>query len=175
MSDEQIIQGCTERDIKAQKSLYDRHAPRMMGVCLRYCRNQDQAKDLLQDGFIKVFEKISTYRGEGSLEGWIKKIFITTALEEIRRKKIDFVRLPDENIEGDETVSADSKLQAQDLLRVIQQLPEGYRIVFNLFAIEGYNHIEIAEKLNITEGTSKSQYARARSYIQKILIAEEIK
>ena len=115
MHDEQLIRECSERNLKAQKMLYDRHSRKMMGVCLRYCRNEDQAKDLLQDGFIKVFEKISTYRGEGSLEAWIKKIFITTALEEIRRKKIDFVRLPDENVGEDEPVATDSNLQTQDL------------------------------------------------------------
>lgn len=174
MRDDQIIQGCIQRDLKAQKMLYDRHARKMMGVCLRYCKNQDEAKDLLQDGFIKVFEKISTYRGEGSLEAWIKKIVITTALEEIRRKKIDFMRLPDENVEEDEPIATDSKLQTQDLLRIIQQLPEGFRVVFNLYAIEGFSHNEIAEKLNITEGTSKSQYARARAYIQRLLVAEKI-
>ncbi len=174
MRDDQIIQGCIQRDLKAQKMLYDLHARKTMGVCLRYCKNQDEAKDLLQDGFIKVFEKISTYRGEGSLEAWIKKIVITTALEEIRRKKIDFMRLPDENVEEDEPIATDSKLQTQDLLRIIQQLPEGFRVVFNLFAIEGFSHNEIAEKLNITEGTSKSQYARARAYIQRLLVAEKI-
>ncbi len=174
MRDDQIIQGCIQRDLKAQKMLYDLHARKMMGVCLRYCKNQDEAKDLLQDGFIKVFEKISSYRGEGSLEAWIKKIVITTALEEIRRKKIDFMRLPDENVEEDEPIATDSKLQTQDFIRIIQQLPEGFRVVFNLYAIEGFSHNEIAEKLNITEGTSKSQYARARAYIQRLLVAEKI-
>ncbi len=175
MRDDQIIQGCIERDLKAQKMLYDRHARKMMGVCLRYCKTNDEAKDLLQESFIKVFEKISTYRAEGSLEAWVKKIVITTALEEIRRKKIDLVKLmPDEYLAEEDQIASDSKIQTKDLLNIIQQLPEGFKVIFNLYAIEGYTHPEIAEKLNITEGTSKSQYARARAYIQRLLVAEKI-
>ena len=174
MHNEQIIQGCIERDSRAQKNLYDAHAPRMMGVCLRYCKNEEEAKDLLQEGFIKVFDKISTYRGEGSLEGWIKKVFITTALEKLREKKIVFERLTDENLTDAEPVAVDTKLETKELLKLIQLMPDGYRVVFNMFAIEGFTHPEIAEKLNITPGTSKSQYARARQHLQKLLMMEKI-
>lgn len=174
MHNEQIIQGCIKRDSRAQKNLYDAHAPRMMGVCLRYCKNEEEAKDLLQEGFIKVFDKISTYRGEGSLEGWIKKVFITTALEKLREKKIVFERLTDENLADAEPGAVDTKLEAKELLKLIQLMPDGYRVVFNMYAIEGFSHPEIAEKLNITPGTSKSQYARARQHLQKLLMMEKI-
>jgi RNA polymerase sigma-70 factor (ECF subfamily) len=173
MLNDEILRGCKNGDSRSQRKLYDQTAARMMGVCLRYCTEEEEAKDLLQDGFVKVFQHITAYRGEGSLEGWMKKIFVNTALENIRRKKIVFERLENENIATAELVFSDGKLEAKELLRIIRTMPEGFRVVFNLFAIEGYSHQEIAEKLNITTGTSKSQFARARQYLQKLL-AEEI-
>ncbi len=172
---DEIIQGCKERNGRAQKKLYDIHASKMMGLCLRYCKDEEEAKDLLQEGFIKVFEKISTYRGEGSLEGWIKRVFITTALEKLRKKSLVFERLTDENLSELSPVALDNKLEAKELLQLIRQLPDGYRVVFNLYAIEGFTHVEIAGKLNISAGTSKSQYARARQHLQKLITTEKVK
>lgn len=170
MTDEEIIQGCIQKDLRSQKHLYDRYASKMMGVCLRYANNSDEAKDLLQDGFIKVFQHISSFKFEGELAGWIKKIMVNNALEQIRKRKIVFEKLEDDFADSDsEYHTGESQHDVKDLLRMLQQLPQGYRTVFNLYAIEGYTHKEIAERLEIEEGTSKSQYARARAYIQKIL------
>jgi RNA polymerase sigma-70 factor (ECF subfamily) len=172
MTDEQIIHGCLHNDLRTQKYLYERYAPRMMGVCLRYTDNSDEAKDLLQDGFIKVFQHISSFKFTGQLEGWVKTVIINNALEQIRKKKIVFERLDDDYSENDHLHPTDLQHDVKDLLRMLQNLPSGYRTIFNLYAIEGYNHKEIAERLEISEGTSKSQYARARVYIQKMLSPE---
>lgn len=175
MLNEQIIQGCKDKQGSAQRQLYELVAGRMMGVCLRYAKDDEEAKDLLQEGFIKVFQQIDVFRGEGSFEGWIKKIFINTALESIRKKKLLTQPLEDEEDASDNFLIQENKLEAKELLQMIRKLPDGYRVVFNLYAIEGFNHREIAQQLNITEGTSKSQYARARQFLQKVLTEEKVK
>lgn len=174
MTDEQIIRGCQKNDSKAQKLLYDKHAPKMMGVCLRYTGSTDEAKDLLQDGFIKVFKSISSFRFDGRIEGWIKKVMVNTALENLRKKKLILEKLDEEYSDNQDHQAADLNHNVKDLLRMLQQMPHGYRTVFNLYAIEGYSHNEIADKLEITEGTSKSQYARAKEYLQKLMMAEKV-
>ena len=175
MLNEQIIQGCKDKQGKAQHQLYELVAGRMMGVCLRYAKDDEEAKDLLQEGFIKVFQQIDAFRGEGSFEGWIKKIFINTALESIRKRKLLTQPLEDEEDASDNFLIQENKLEAKELLQMIRKLPASYRVVFNLYAIEGFNHREIAQQLNITEGTSKSQYARARQFLQKMLTEEKVK
>lgn len=170
MTDEEIIRGCIQKDLRSQKQLYDRYSSKMMGVCLRYASNKEEAQDLLQDGFIKVFQNISSFKFSGEFAGWIKKIMVNNALEQIRKRKIVFEKLEDDFADGEsENHTGESQHDVKDLLRMLQQLPAGYRTVFNLYAIEGYTHKEIAERLEIEEGTSKSQYARARAYIQKML------
>ncbi len=177
MNDEQLVKKCLEKDVLAQKMLFDSFSRKMMGVCLRYFKDADDAQDALQIGFVKVFEKLHLFNNEGSLEGWIRKVVINTALDQIRKNKkfednvdlskIDF-QLPTEN------ENALDKISTNDLLKIIQQMPTGFRTVFNLYAIEGYSHQEIADQLNISVNTSKSQYSRARVYLQKILIQEKI-
>ncbi|MEI6488914.1 MAG: RNA polymerase sigma factor [Bacteroidota bacterium] len=171
MTDEQIVAGCIQKNPIAQQRLYDKFAKKMMGVCLRYCDNQYEGEDILQNGFISVFENIKSYRGTGSLEGWVRKIIINTALTNIRKTKklkhnvdLDSVEfaLVDTNYLGD-------NFAAKELLKVIQSLPIGFRTVFNLHAIEGYSHKEIGEMMGISEGTSKSQYSRAKIHLQKII------
>jgi len=162
MLNEQIIQGCKDKQGKAQHQLYELVAGRMMGVCLRYAKDDEEAKDLLQEGFIKVFQQIDAFRGEGSFEGWMKRKLLTQPLE-------------DEEDASDNFLIQENKLEAKELLQMIRKLPDGYRVVFNLYAIEGFNHREIAQQLNITEGTSKSQYARARQFLQKMLTEEKVK
>jgi RNA polymerase sigma-70 factor (ECF subfamily) len=167
--DEQLIKECIKKDIRAQKQLYERYAPLMMSVCLRYVRDNDIAQNLLHDGFIKLFDKIHTYSGSGSFVGWMRKIFVNTALEHLRQNDILRYRTDIDiafNIESEEESPID-KISADELMQCITELPVGFRTVFNMFAIEGYSHAEIAEQLGIQEGTSRSQYARARTLLQQ--------
>jgi len=171
MEDSALVKKCIKGDARAQRALFEKFAPKMLGVCMRYAKNSDQAEDILQDGFVKVFTKLSNYSGNGSLEGWIRRIIVNTALDEIRRN-IKFQN----NISVDDVdykLELDSHivegLAAEDLMKIINDLPDGYRIVFNMFAIEGYSHKEIAMQLNISENTSKSQYSRARAYLKNKL------
>lgn len=170
MNEERLIAGCKSGESWARKQVYEQYAPTMMGVCIRYINNRETARDLLQDGFIKVFTKIDTYSATGSFGGWIRRIFVTTALEHLRqnealRNSID-VDEYNEVIENFDPSVIDL-LSAKDLMGCIARLPNGFRTVFNLFAIEGYSHAEIAEMLNIKESTSRSQFVRARKILQK--------
>ncbi len=176
MIDEQLIKGCKEKNANAQKHLYDRFAKKMMGVCLRYSDCEEEAQDLLQDGFIKVFERIESYAGSGSLEGWIKKVMVNTALDNFRKKKHERFQVELESEMNLIAVheEAHDQLSAKELLKIIQKLPAGYRTVFNLYVIEGYSHKEIGEMLGITESTSKSQFSRARLQLQKTIQLEKI-
>lgn len=169
MNENQLIEGCEKGERRAQKALYDQFSGKMFAVCLRYVNDRETARDLLQDGFVKVFHSIGTYTGSGSFEGWVRRIFVNVALEYLRRN--DVLR---EAIDLDQVVesprsesSALSELSAAELMRLIQRLPTGFRTVFNLFAIEGYSHREIAEMLKISESTSRSQYVRARQVLRK--------
>ena len=175
MLDEQIIQGCQKGDPLAQRQLYDRVSGKMMGVCLRYMKDEEEAKDLLQEGFIIIFQQIKNYRGEVSLEGLLKKIFVNAALTKIRKRKLSFQSLPDDEWFDSNNSVTNNSMEAKDLLQLIKKMPEGYKVIFNLYAIEGFNHAEIGEKLGISAGTSKSQYARARQYLQKMLLEEKVK
>ncbi|MDR2802162.1 MAG: sigma-70 family RNA polymerase sigma factor [Prevotellaceae bacterium] len=169
MNECDLITACVKGNIIAQRQLYDNYAPKMLSVCLRYAGNREAAKDLLHDGFIRVFNKIKTYKGQGSFEGWMRKLFVNTALEYLRKK--DALK----NYE-DYTVSIPAtdysvveKISADELMEKIAALPAGCRAVFNLYAIEGYSHQEIAGLLHISESASRSQYSRARNYLQKMI------
>jgi RNA polymerase sigma factor (sigma-70 family) len=171
MTDEQIVQGCIKKDAIAQRHLYDRFSRKMMGVCLRYCDNHEEAEDVVQNGFVSVFQNIEAFRGSGSLEGWIRKIMVNTALTNIRKNKKLKLNIELESVEFMLPSSnyMSESFAAKDLLKIIQTLPTGFRTVFNLYAIEGYSHKEIGEMLGISEGTSKSQYSRAKAHLQKII------
>ena len=177
VNEQQLVKKCLEKDALAQKQLFEVYSRRMMGVCLRYSQDADEAQDILQMGFIKVFEKLDMYNQIGSLEGWIRKIIVNTALDNIRKNKkfMNNVEMDkvDYQLENYAENAVDS-LSAQDLLKVIQEMPPGFKAVFNLYVIEGYSHKEIAEELNISVNTSKSQFSRARAYLQKILIKEKV-
>jgi RNA polymerase sigma factor (sigma-70 family) len=164
---DKILKGCKDNNAQAQAELYRIVASRMFGVCLRYASNDDDAKDILQDGFIKVFQKIKQFDNKGSFEGWIRKIMVNTALERLRSKKPN-VNL-EENIKHTDVIYENilEELNAEDLIKVIQSLSPKYRMVFNMYAIEGYSHKEIADILGITEGTSKSDLSRARAILQE--------
>lgn len=177
MNDETLVKECVSGDTKAQRLLFDRFAPKMLGVVMRYINDKERAEDVLQDSFIKVFKNIHKFEHSGSLEGWIRRIMVNTALDQIRKnkKRQKNVELDDDGFfELKHESNAEEILQAESLMKLVQSLPEGYRTVFNLFAIEGYSHKEIAEELGITENTSKSQYSRAKSTLRELLIKYKI-
>lgn len=152
-----------------QEELYNRFSGKMYAVCLRYANNADDAQDLLQEGFIKVFRNLHRFRAEGSFEGWIRRVFVNSSIEHFRKKSLQLTKVSDkeENVVESEDVSALENLAEKDIINLIRELSPGYRTVFNLYAIEGFSHREIGELLGISEGTSKSQLARARAILQK--------
>jgi RNA polymerase sigma-70 factor (ECF subfamily) len=170
-SDSDLVQGCKNNERKYQELLYRKYAKKMYGICLGYAKDRSMAQDILQDGFVKVFKKIGDFREEGSLEGWIRRIITNTALDHLR-KKSKLHEFIDDNKEVEEERLDNSILEninADGIFKLITRLPEGAKAVFNLYAIEGYTHKEIADKLEITEGTSKSQFKRARSLLKALL------
>ncbi len=176
MDDETLINECVKGNAKAQKMLFDKFAPKMMTVCLRYSSDQMEAEDILQDGFVKTFNKLVDFKMEGSLEGWIRRIMVNTALDALRKNKkyaLD-ANIEDVGYKISNYEIASDQMVADDLMKLINSMPDGYKLVFNLFAIEGYSHKEIGELMNISENTSKSQYSRARSYLRTLLEKLEI-
>lgn len=167
LSEQELIKGCAKGDRAAQKALYDRYCRKMLVVCQRYARSTQEAEDILQEGFIKIFNSINSFRGEAKLETWITRIIINTALNAQRQKLylMPMVDVLEINLPEEAEISLAS-FNLSELIAMVQALPDGCRVVFNLFAIEGYNHKEIAEMLNISEGTSKSQYSRAKSLLK---------
>ncbi len=170
-NEKEIIGRCIMGDRKAQTLLYKKHSPKMFGICMRYAKNNTDAEDILQEGFIKVFRYLNDYRGDGSFEGWMRRIMITTSLNFYKKKNllkndIDLDRL---KINLSSSPEAISNMTMDELLSLIQKLPSGYRTVFNLNTIEGYTHQEISELLNISINTSKSQLSRAKSSLKSKL------
>ena len=166
----EIIKGCLEGNRRDQELLYRRHAGKLYAVCMQYSGNDDEAKDILQEGFIKIFENLRQYKFEGSFEGWMRRITVNTALEKYRsRNNLYKVEDIDQISETESEPDADdyNRLEANDLLGIIRELPPKYRMVFNLYAIEGYSHKEISKMVNISEGTSKSNLSRARIILQR--------
>jgi RNA polymerase sigma-70 factor (ECF subfamily) len=175
-SDDQIILGCQQGKRKAFNQLFENHAPVMLGVCMRYCKNRIDAEDVMQDGFIKVFSQIHKFRFEGSFEGWMKRIMINAAIDNYQANlkrafhedlgdSIPETGLADFNDEDD--LPEELKIPHSKLMEMIQDLPDGYRMVFNLYAIENYNHREIGNLLGISENTSKTQLLKARKVLRK--------
>ena len=164
------IQAAIAGQRQAQEALYVHFSPKMFGICLRYASDYHSAEDILQEGFVKVFNNLDRFRGEGSFEGWMKRIFINTSIEFYRKSinKRNTVEIDSVYDQGFDSLALD-RLAAKDLIQVIQKLPTGYRTVFNLYGIEGYTHKEIGKMLGISEGTSKSQLARARESIQRMI------
>jgi len=165
-----IINGCLKGNRKDQELLYRRHAAKLYAVCQQYSGNDEEARDILQEGFIKIFENLVHYRYQGSFEGWVRRIVVNTALEKYRSRHnlyrvddIDQIQEPDAEPDSEDYAG----LEAADLLEMIRKLPPKYRMVFNLYAIEGYSHKEISSLMNISEGTSKSNLSRARQILQK--------
>jgi len=166
---EKIIKGCQKGQRSFQKLLYDKYSPILMGICMRYAHTTDEAEDILQEGFVKILKQINKFEQKGSFEGWMKRIVINTAITNYRKnlKRYNHSELDDYNSQFHSTSMYDADFTHEELLNIIKKLPEGYRVIFNLYAIEGYKHKEIAELLNIDVATSKSQYSRAKRSIRQ--------
>lgn len=172
LSEQELIEGCRSGDRSSQRALYERYSWKMLVVCLRYSKTTAEAEDILQEGFVKVFHALKDFRQESKLETWITRIMVNTALNSQRKKLYLYPMVDVQEIDLPEDEVSISGIHFSQLLEMIQSLPQGCQVVFNLFAIEGYNHKEIGEMLGISEGTSKSQYARARSLLQAKLLKE---
>ncbi|HMK03034.1 MAG TPA: sigma-70 family RNA polymerase sigma factor [Ferruginibacter sp.] len=176
MTEELMLAGCLKNNAAAQEALYSRFSPRMLGVCYRFAKNREDAEDMLQDGFIKVFTQIHQYRNEGALEGWIRRIVVHTCINILKKNKkfsdsVDIIHANSIHVKEEVIPSI---MQAKQVVECIRTLPLGYRTVLNLYAIEGYSHKEIANMLDIEESTSRSQYTRAKAMLEEILIRKKI-
>jgi RNA polymerase sigma-70 factor (ECF subfamily) len=167
LTERELIDGCLKKNSKSQRRFFELYAGKMMTVCRRYANDQTEAEDMLQESFIRVFNNIAQYRFEGSLEGWIRRIVIHTALRILQKKKIRFAEIKDDlDVEQSMSVDGIATLGAEELLKLISALPDGYRVVFNLYVLEGYDHNEIATMLDINAATSRSQLSKARKVLQ---------
>ncbi|MEQ1744268.1 MAG: RNA polymerase sigma factor [Saprospiraceae bacterium] len=166
LNEHELIRGCLRGSAQSQRQLYDQFASKMYAVCLRYARSSSDAADILQEGFVKVFTKLDQFQFQGSFEGWVRRIMINTALRTYQRQRFEYEtsgyeHLPEAPVEPDALAS----LSEAELLRLISRLPDGYRMVFNMVAIEGYSHAEVADMLGIQESTSRSQLTKARRWL----------
>jgi RNA polymerase sigma-70 factor (ECF subfamily) len=175
-TEDQLIAGCKKQKPKAQKAIYEKMAGKMLGVCVRYLHDREEAEHVMIGAMVKVFEKIEQYSGNGSFEGWVRRIMVNECLMYIRKNRAMSLEVDIEEVYSEPNLEQlENQLESEDLMRLIGELPVGYRTVFNLYAIEGYNHAEIAERLGINENTSKSQLSRARKILQKRLVDLENK
>ncbi len=176
MTEETILQGCLRNESTAQKELYNRYSPKMLAVCYRFGHSREDAEDMLQEGFIKVFSQIHTFRNQGAFEGWIRRIIVHTCINNLKKNKkfnesVDLIHANTLQIREE---SVPSIVQAKQVVECIRLLPLGYRTVLNLYAIEGYSHKEISAMLEIEESTSRSQYTRAKQMLEDILVRKKI-
>ena len=165
------LQACIRGERLKQQQFFDQHKGKMFALCLRYAHNREDAEDILQEGFVRVFRDLHQYNGSGPLEGWVRKVFVNTALQHIQRQKKQLftVELNDYDAPDDPEPYFSDEPPAKNMIRILQQLPTGFRTVFNLHVLEGYSHPEIAEILGISVGTSKSQLLRAKAHFKKLL------
>ncbi len=176
MTEEAILQGCLQNKPAAQKELYQKYSPKMLSVCYRYGHNREDAEDMLQEGFIKVFSQMHTFENRGSLEGWIRRIMVHTCINILKKNKkfnesVDLIHATTLQVRED---AIPSIIQAKQVIECIRLLPIGYRTVLNLYAIEGFSHREIGEMLDIEESTSRSQYTRAKAMLEVVLVKKKI-
>ncbi len=174
---DELVARCKEGERKAQEILYKLLASKMLGVCMRYATDRAEAEDMLQNGFVNVFRKLADYRNEGAFEGWVRRIMVHSAIEYHRKyhRSVQLMEVTDSGYEPSVNAAAIATLSAKDLMGFIQELPYNYKMVFNLYAIEGYSHREISEMVGITEGASKSQLSRARAILREMVIKMEDK
>jgi RNA polymerase sigma-70 factor (ECF subfamily) len=175
VSEPELIKGLQKGEGKAQKFVYEKYAGLMLGICLRYLKNQMDAEEVMLNGYVKIFQNVGQFQYKGSFEGWMKRVVINEALGFLRKKEPLHLAIEKDHIQLPSEASAESDLAVEDLLNLLHELPAGYRTVFNMYAIEGYSHKEIAGMLEITEGTSKSQLSKARAMLQKRLVSQELK
>lgn len=175
IAERELIDGCVNGERNAQRRLYEKFSPRMLAVCIRYVGDRETAKDVLQDAFIILFNKIGTYKGDGSFEGWVRKIFVNTALMHIRKNDVLKFSEEIEAVNGNDSVDSNilEKLESKDIMKLISEMPYGFRTVFNLYIFEGYSHQEIAKALNISEGSSRSQLSRSRVWLRDKIKSRE--
>ena len=176
MTEEAILKGCLKKEAAAQRELYNRYSPKMLAVCYRFAHNREDAEDMLQEGFIKVFSQVHTFESRGAFEGWIRRIIVHTCINILKKNKkfnesVDIIHATGVQVREE---SVPSIIQAKQVVECIRLLPIGYRTVLNLYALEGYNHREIAGMLDIEESTSRSQYTRAKAMLEEILIRKKI-
>jgi RNA polymerase sigma factor (sigma-70 family) len=165
-----LISGCVRQEHNCQRLLFEKYAGKMMSLCLRYTNDQQEAQDLLQQGFLKVFDYIHQYKNEGSFEGWMRRVFVSIATRNLAKKKLDFTAIDNEEIDtGFVNPSVISKISEDEIHGMIRELPDGYRTVFNLNVVEGYSHEEIATLLNIQPATSRTQLLKARKMLQSLI------
>ena len=176
MTEEAILKGCLQNDPTAQKELYNRYSPKMLSVCYRFAHNREDAEDMLQEGFIKIFSQMHTFGNRGAFEGWIRRIIVHTCINILKKNKkfnesVDIIHATGAMVREE---SVPSIVQAKQIVECIRMLPIGYRTVLNLYAIEGYSHREIGQMLDIEESTSRSQYTRAKAMLEEILVRKKI-
>lgn len=176
MTEDAILKGCLNNDTAAQRELYNRYSSKMLAVCYRYAQNREDAEDMLQEGFIKVFLQIHTFENRGAFEGWVRRIIVHTCINILKKNKkfnesVDIIHANTIQVREE---SVPAIIQAKQVVECIRLLPMGYKTVLNLYAVEGYSHREIAEMLDIEESTSRSQYTRARTMLEDILIRKKI-
>jgi len=176
MTEEAILKGCLQNDPAAQKELYNRYSPKMLSVCYRFAHNREDAEDMLQEGFIKIFSQMHTFGNRGAFEGWIRRIIVHTCINILKKNKkfnesVDIIHATGAMVREE---SVPSIVQAKQIVECIRMLPIGYRTVLNLYAIEGYSHREIGMMLDIEESTSRSQYTRAKAMLEEILVRKKI-
>ncbi len=176
MTEEYIIAGCVHNEPAAQRELYNRYSPKMLSVCYRFGQSREDAEDMLQEGFIKVFTQIHTFQNKGAFEGWIRRIIVHTCINFLKKYKkfSDSVDLDHAGFVHVSEETVPSIMQGKQVTECIRNLPMGYRTVLNLYAIEGYSHREIANMLDIEESTSRSQYTRAKSMLENMLVKRNI-
>ena len=176
MTEEAILSGCLQNDAGAQRELYTRYSPKMLSVCYRFAHNREDAEDMLQEGFIKVFSQVHTFQNKGAFEGWVRRIMVHTCINHLKKNKkfnesVDIIHATGAMVREE---SVPSIVQAKQIVECIRMLPIGYRTVLNLYAIEGYSHREIGQMLDIEESTSRSQYTRAKAMLEEILVRKKI-
>lgn len=170
MTEEDILRGAVKGDNSCQRMLFEKYAGRMMSLCLRYTRDEHTAQDILQLGFIRVFDSIHQFKGEGSFEGWMRRVFVTVALRQVTKRKLNFSEISEQQQEDlYELPAALSKISANELHTLIRKLPDGYQMVFNLVVVEGYSHEEVAALLKISSSTSRTQLLKARKMLQGLI------
>lgn len=169
MTEQELVEGCIKEDRKCQEILWSQYSQKLFSLAMRYCQNQEEAEDALMESFVKIYNNLSKFRFQSSLETWMRRVTVNVCINKIRARKVSFDSIDDKAIDLPSNDKAFERLHVEQLLKLVGLLPEGYKAVFNMYAIEGYSHKEIAQTMGIDEGTSRSQFAKARKALQSML------